>query len=164
MLASQCRKNAASAAILLRRADATPGRPIAAIPASVEIFAILAHAAPALGAPLFPIGPKLPEPVIVELLAQAGAGVIVSGAGLQSLNMRPSGYSTGTEPGARPQSRDRNGAIAPLIATSGSSSRPLKSSVMPCALKLSTFAPMPYPSCASGPTPRPRWGCAAGYL
>jgi O-succinylbenzoic acid--CoA ligase len=115
---------AASAALLLQRAGAKEGRPVAAITGSAEILAILAHAAPALAAPLFPLDPGLPEAAIEDLLAQAGAELIVSDHEFRGTTVLLCADVTDAEPGAPPPSRLRDGSIALMVATSGSTGRP----------------------------------------
>jgi o-succinylbenzoate---CoA ligase len=152
MLWSECHKKAASAGMVLQRAGAKPGRPIAAITASAEVLATLAHAASLLGVPLFPLDPKLPEAVITHLLTQAGVELIVSGSDSANLKVEPRGMVADDEAGTPPSHR-RGGDIALLVATSGSCGQP--KSVMLSALNLRAAA---LASAASTPLrPGDRW-------
>ena len=70
-------RQAAAAATLLRQAGARTGRPVIAVTESTAALAILAHAAPTIGAPLFPLDPTLPGSIIEDLCEQVGGGLVV---------------------------------------------------------------------------------------
>jgi len=116
-------RQAEAAAVLLRTAGADPGRPVAVVSGSAAVVAILAHAAPLVPVPLFPIDPGLPEDAITELLDQAGVSLVVSDravAGRPHVSAAavlacPLGQAASWRP---PED------VALLIATSGSSGRP----------------------------------------
>jgi O-succinylbenzoic acid--CoA ligase len=122
MIASQLANIAGPAAALLLRAGAANGQPVTVISPSPALVCVLAHAAAALGLPLLPLDPALPQDVIVQLLAQTDAGVVVA-------DHRYAGYRhvaaaeilACTPTGSAPPSRLAPDDIALLIATSGSS-------------------------------------------
>lgn len=118
-------KRGRAAAALLRDRGAEDGRPVAVISTSPAVVCILSAAAAALGFPLLPLDPALPDAVVMQLLAQAGAGLVVG-------DRDPGGYRhvhaadmLSLDPSdAPPPSRLRPDDIALMIATSGSSGRP----------------------------------------
>lgn len=124
LLASQAVKRAAAAAALLQRAGGH-GRPVAVISPSPALVGILAPAAAALGVPLLPLDPALPQAVIDELLVQTGAGVVVAESDYRGCaHVMPAqilALDAGTAP---PPSRLASEDIALLVATSGSSGQP----------------------------------------
>ena len=108
----------AAVAQLLRQAGARRGRPIAAITASSEALALLAHAASILGSPLFPIDPALPRMVIAELIEQVGDCLSVGDGLIPSTEAILDAACGPAVPFVFPK------GAALLIATSGSSGRP----------------------------------------
>lgn len=125
MIASQLANSAGPAAMLLESAGAAYGQPVAVISPSPALVCALAHSAAALGLPLLPLDPTLPQEVIADLLAQTSAGVVVA-------DRRYAGYrhvaaaeimACAPTHGA-PPSRLAPDDIALMVATSGSSGRP----------------------------------------
>ena len=111
-------RQAAAAATLLRQAGARTGRPVIAVTESTAALAILAHAAPTIGAPLFPLDPTLPGSIIEDLCEQVGGGLVV-GDGCEVQTEWILGCPAGTSAPWHPPR-----GLALLIATSGSSGRP----------------------------------------
>ncbi len=124
MLLSHLSRKASSVAALLQRAGALPRRPVAAVTASAPVLAILAHAAPLLRAPLFPIDPALPAAVIADLLAQAGMPLVVGDGQYGESRVVASGDILAAEEGPIAASQGEPQEIALLVATSGSTGRP----------------------------------------
>jgi O-succinylbenzoic acid--CoA ligase len=116
-------QRAAAAAALLRTAGADPGRPVAVISGSAAVVAILAYAAPVLPVPLFPLDPGLPDPVISDLLDQAGVSLVVSDRPLSGRRHVPTADVLHGPVGTAAPWRPPEG-VALLIATSGSSGHP----------------------------------------
>jgi len=125
VIASELAKNAAPAAALLRRAGAGDGRTVAVITSAPAVICVLAHAAAALGVPLLPLDPALPDDVIVHLLAQAGTGVVVAGRAYAGYgHVGPAQVLALPAADSVPPSRLGPDDIALVVATSGSSGQP----------------------------------------
>jgi O-succinylbenzoic acid--CoA ligase len=115
---------AAGAVARLRAAGAREGGTLAAVLPSGPELAVLIHAAPALGAPLLPLDPALPDATLGALLARADAGLVVAARDLPGWRcLPPAGLLDGPE-AAPPPSRLRPDDIALMVATSGSSGEP----------------------------------------
>jgi len=106
----------------LAAAGAGAGRVVAAVTASAARLETLIHATAALGAPLFPMDPALPDDVIASLCRSAGVAVMVADRDLPGMT-RLAGAGLDAVTPSRP-SCYRPGSIALLVATSGSSGRP----------------------------------------
>ncbi|MCW2309049.1 O-succinylbenzoic acid--CoA ligase [Rhodobium gokarnense] len=108
---------------MLSDAGAAPGRPVAVVTTSAAAIAILAHTAPLLPVPLFPIDPSLPDNVIADLLDQAGVDLVVADRPFAGRTHIATADVLSAPAGAEVPWRAPDG-IALLIATSGSSGRP----------------------------------------
>jgi len=109
---------------ILARAGVAEGRPVAAVTSSSAALDTLIQAAAALGAPLFPLDPALPDTVIGSLCDQAGAAVVVADRDLPAGPVIPATACIRPEGASMPGSRYRPDSIALLVATSGSSGKP----------------------------------------
>ncbi|SDE36548.1 class I adenylate-forming enzyme family protein [Rhodospira trueperi] len=116
-------RRADAAAALLRSNGAAPGRPVAVVSGSATVVAVLAHAAPLLPVPLFPLDPGLPDPAITDLLGQAGVSLVVSDRAFAGQPHVPATEVLACAVGQEASWRAPEG-VALLIATSGSSGRP----------------------------------------
>ncbi len=109
---------ASAAGEILRARGARRDRPIAVLTRSSAALAILAIAAAALEAPLFPIDPSLPASIQADLLRQAGDALVVDDdqiVEIQSMIASAAGAPLAYAPPRGP---------ALFIATSGSSGAP----------------------------------------
>jgi O-succinylbenzoic acid--CoA ligase len=125
VIAYELAKNATPAAALLRRAGAGDGRTVAVISPAPAVVCVLAHATAALGVPLLPLDPALPDDIVTHLLAQAGTGVVVADrayAGYEHVD--PAQVLALPAADTAPPSSLAPADIALLIATSGSSGQP----------------------------------------
>ncbi|WP_127478455.1 class I adenylate-forming enzyme family protein [Sulfurivermis fontis] len=124
-LASDLARKTAAAIALLQAAGAGDGRPIAVISASPAAVCVLAHACAALGLPLMPLDPGLPDATLADLLAQAGVSVVIADLRYQGYgHIDTAALLAAAESEAIPSSRLAPNDIALLIATSGSSGQP----------------------------------------
>lgn len=113
------------AAACLARSGARAGRPVAAVTRSAATLCVLSHAAAAIGVPLFPLDPALPDAIVEELIGQAGATVAVGERGVAGCRFVPEAALFEAGP-AVPPPRSRLGAgdVALLVATSGTAGQP----------------------------------------
>lgn len=109
---------------ILTKAGTAEGRAVAAVTSSSATLEALIHATSALGAPLFPLDPALPDMVIGSLCDLAGAGVIVADRDLPAGVVIPASACIWPEGAPLPHSQYRPDSIALLVATSGSSGQP----------------------------------------
>ena len=109
---------------ILMKAGASKGRPVVAVTSSTTALEGLISATSALGVPLFPLDPALPDKVIAALCDQVGGGLIISDRDLAGRTQTPTKACVWQEATISPPSRYRPDSIALLVATSGSSGRP----------------------------------------
>ena len=121
---SKLSRQAEAAAAFLRRAGAGRGQPLAAVIDSAEVLCVLAHAAAALGCPLFPIDPALPDAAIEDLLTQAAADMVVGDRAFPGRNAVSGAEILAAVPASVAPSAHDADDIALMVATSGSSGRP----------------------------------------
>lgn len=108
----------------LTKAGAANGRPVIAVTSSTAALEGLIYATSALGVPLFPLDPALPDETIGALCDQVGGGPIVSDRDLPGQEPISPERCVRPEVALPPFSRYRPESIALLVATSGSSGRP----------------------------------------
>lgn len=123
MMGRALARHGAAAAERLRRA--APRGTVAVLSPSPAAVAVAARAAAALGVPLLPLDPALPEDVVQSLLAQAGATVLVAEAPRAGLPwVTVAELLAGPAADSPPPSRLAPDDIALMVATSGSTGAP----------------------------------------
>ena len=122
LFASALARRAAGAACLIDAA--APAGTVAVSSADPALIWLAACAASALGRPLMPLDPTLPEPLVTRLLAEAGATLWFGAAPRADLPCCDPAALLAQPDAAPPPSRLAPDDIAVLIATSGSSGQP----------------------------------------
>ncbi len=112
---------------------------MAVVTGSAAVLVILAHAAPLLPLPLFPIDPGLPESTIADLLDEAGVSLVVSDRAFVGCS-----HVAAADVLACPATQERPWrppeGLALLIATSGSAGRPKAVMLTGAALAAAAWA------------------------
>ena len=109
---------------ILTKDAASKGRPVVAVTSSTAALEGLISATSALGVPLFPLDPALPDKVIAALCDQVGGGPIISDRDLAGRIQIPTESCVWQEATISLPSRYRPESIALLVATRGSSGHP----------------------------------------
>ena len=122
---SEINASAHGAAQSLVRAGGRGGRPVVAITSAPATLGVLASAAAAIGAPLFPLDPALPDAAVAALVEQAGADLVVGERAVPGCRFLPdAALFAGSSSSPPPPSRLGSADIALLVATSGSTGQP----------------------------------------
>jgi O-succinylbenzoic acid--CoA ligase len=125
MIARELSRKAGAAAALLQAAGVRNKQVVAVISPSPVVVCVLAHATAALGVPLLPLDPALPEAAIEHLLTQTGAGTVVAQRSYSACgHIDAAAILACAAAQAAPSSHFAPDDIALMVATSGSSGQP----------------------------------------